>query len=216
MYAGQNVAILSWIEEVARSVPKTPPNTDQFGKLVSNLTTPPSTPAIQHKRKRSLLGAELSMPQPDPSKRPYRISSETASTISVHLPDDITSLAPSSSAASRGGRSRSSSPSRVRAELAAATPRVVYVHESTDPKSVAASQLLATLTQSSEFAPDEDVARKISNASCRCATELRSEGSWLNKVALPLLEGAIAELPLECWSMYVLTMKTLCALRLFC
>lgn len=148
------------------------------------------------------------MPQPDPSKRPYRTGSETASTISVRLPDDITSLAPSSSAASRGGRSRSSSPSRVKAELAAATPRVVYVHESTDPKSVAASQLLATLTQGSEFGPDEDVARKISTASCQCATELRSEGSWLNKVALPLLEGAIAELPLECWSMYVLAAKT--------
>ncbi|KAJ5950797.1 uncharacterized protein N7479_009210 [Penicillium vulpinum] len=200
MCAGQNVAILSWIEEVARSVPKTPPNTDRFDKLVSNLTTPFSTPVIQHKRKRSLPGTENSMPQPDPSKRPYRTSSETASTISVRLPDDITSLAPSSSAASRGSRSRSSSPSRVKAELAAATPRVVYVHESADPKSVAASQLLATLTQGSEFGPDENVAQKISNASCQCATELRSEGSWLNKVALPLLEGAIAELPLECWS----------------
>lgn len=66
------------------------------------------------------------------------------------------------------------------------------------------------------WALDEDVARKISNASCQCATELRSEGSWLNKVALPLLDGAIAELPLECWSMYVLTTKTPCALLLCC
>lgn len=197
MCDGKNVAILSWIEEVARSVPKTPPNTDRLERPVSNLTTPPSTLGIQHKRKRSLSEAENSMPQPDPSKRPYRTGSETAS---VRLPDDLASLAPSSSAASRGGRSRSSSPSRVKAELAAATPRVVYVHESTDPKSVAASQLLATLTQGSEFGLDEDVARKISNASCQCATELRSEGSWLNKVALPLLDGAIAELPLECWS----------------
>ncbi|KAJ5751412.1 uncharacterized protein N7511_008377 [Penicillium nucicola] len=169
MCTGQNVAILSWIEEVARSVPKTPPNSDRFENLVSNLTTPPSTPVIQHKRKRSLPGAENSMPQPDPSKRPYRPGSETGSTVSVRLPDDITSLAPSSSVASRGG-------------------------------SVAASQLLATLTQGSEYGPDEEVARKIANASCQCATELRSEGSWLNKVALPLLEGAIAELPLECWS----------------
>ncbi|KAJ6041282.1 uncharacterized protein N7446_010827 [Penicillium canescens] len=140
------------------------------------------------------------MPQPDPSKRPYRPGSETGSTVSVRLPDDITSLAPSSSVASRGGRSRSSSPSRVKAELAAATPRVVYIHESTDPNSVAASLLLATLTKGSEYGPDEEVARKVANASCQCATELRSEGSWLNKVALPLLEGAIAELPLECWS----------------
>ncbi|KAJ6003528.1 hypothetical protein N7522_006220 [Penicillium canescens] len=200
MCTGQNVAILSWIEGVARSVPKTPPNSDRFENLVSNLTTPPSTPVIQHKRKRSLPGAENSMPQPDPSKRPYRPGSETGSTVSVRLPDDITSLAPSSSVTSRGGRSRSSSPSRVKAELAAATPRVVYIHESTDPNSVAASLLLATLTKGSEYGPDEEVARKVANASCQCATELRSEGSWLNKVALPLLEGAIAELPLECWS----------------
>lgn len=26
---------------------------------------------------------------------------------------------------------------------------------------------------------------------------------WVHKVALPLLEGDIAELPLECWSVYV-------------
>ncbi|KAJ6050207.1 hypothetical protein N7444_006923 [Penicillium canescens] len=191
MCTGQNVAILSWIEEVARSVPKTPPNSDRFENLVSNLTTPPSTPVIQHKRKRSLPGAENSMPQPDPSKRPYRPGSETGSTVSVRLPDDITSLAPSSSVASRSGRSRSSSPSRVKAELAAATPgSSTYMNLPTP---------IASL-RGSEYSPDEEVARKIANASCQCATELRSEGSWLNKVALPLLEGAIAELPLECWS----------------
>ncbi|KAJ5201003.1 hypothetical protein N7449_005806 [Penicillium cf. viridicatum] len=188
MCDGKNVAILSWIEEVARSVPKTLPNTDRLERLVSNLTTPPSTLVIQHKRKRSLSEAENLMAQPDPSKRPYRTGSETAS---VRLPDDITSLAPSSSAASRGGRSRSSSPSRVKAELAAATPgSSTYMNLPTRKASL----------RGSEFGLDEDVARKISNASCQCATELRSEGSWLNKVALPLLDGAIAELPLECWS----------------
>lgn len=199
MSAGQTPAILSWVEEVARSVPKTPPNTDRFEKLLGN----PSTPASQHKRKRSVFEAEDLMSQSDPSKRPHRTASETASTVSVRLPDDIISLAPSSSAASRGGRSRSLSPSRVKAELAAASPRVVYIHESADPRSLAASQLLATLTRDSEFDGNDDVARKVSNASCQCATELRSEGSWVNKVALPLLEGAIAELPLECWSVYV-------------
>ena len=201
MCTGQNVAIFSWIQEVARSVPKTPPNTDRFEEVLSNLT-PPSTPVNQRKRKRLSHEAENSMSHPDPSKRPHRNSSETASTISVRLPDDIISLAPSSSVASRAGRSRSSSPSRVKAELAAATPRVVYIHESTDPKSAAATQLLTSLTQGSEFSPDEHIAQRISHASCQCATELRSEGSWLNKVALPLLEGAIVGLPLECWSMY--------------
>lgn len=197
MSAGKTPAILSWVEEVARSVPETPPNTE---RLVENA----STPASQHKRKRSVFEAENPMSQSDPHKRSYRTTSETASTVSVRLADEIISLAPSSSAASRGGgRSRSSSPSRVKAELATAIPRVVYIHESADPKSRAASQLLADLTQDSEFSGNEDVAQKISSASCQCATELRSEGSWVHKVALPLLESAIAELPLECWSMYV-------------
>ncbi|CAI7587121.1 unnamed protein product [Penicillium palitans] len=196
MSAGQTPAILSWVEEVARSVPQSPPNNTRFEKLLGN----PSTPGSQHKRKRSVFEADNLMSRSDPSKRPHRTASETASTVSVRLPDDIISLAPSSSAASRGGRSRSSSPSRVKAELAAASPKIVYMHESADPKSVAASQLLATLTQDSESGGNDDVARKVSNASCQCATELRSDGSWVNKVALPLLEGAIAELPLDCWS----------------
>lgn len=34
------------------------------------------------------------------------------------------------------------------------------------------------------------------------ATEMRSEGSQVNKIALPLLEEATVGLPLECWSMY--------------
>ncbi|KAJ5457285.1 hypothetical protein N7530_012559 [Penicillium desertorum] len=179
MSAGQNLTILSWVEEVARSVPITPPDADHLEKLTDNSTTP-STPAAQHKRKRSAL--------------------EGGNPIS-QASDSIISLAHSRSVNSRSaGRSRSPSPIRVKAELAAASPRVVYIHESADPQSVAASQLLATLTHDSGFSENEDIARKISNASGKCATELRSEGSWVHKVALPLLEGAIAELPLECWS----------------
>ncbi|KAJ5092513.1 hypothetical protein NUU61_007383 [Penicillium alfredii] len=140
---------------------------------------------------------------PDPVKRPCQPASETASSVSARLPDDLASSAPSSSAISRhSGRSRSSSPTRVKAEFAAATPRIVYVHESADPGSLVARELLANLSHDSECDQDEDqgVARKISSSSCQCATELRSEGSWLIKVAGPLLEGAIAELPLECWN----------------
>ncbi|KAJ5484595.1 hypothetical protein N7453_012063 [Penicillium expansum] len=109
MSAGQSPAILSWVEEVARSTPKPPPDTE---KLAGNS----STPACQHKRKRSVFEIENPM-------SPYRTASETASTVSVHLPDDIISLAPTSSAASRGRRSRLLSPSRVKAELAVASPR---------------------------------------------------------------------------------------------
>ncbi|KAJ5355652.1 hypothetical protein N7517_010261 [Penicillium concentricum] len=117
MSAGQNPAILSWVEEVARSVSKTPPNTERLEEPVGNLTRPASALASQHKRKRSVSDAENPTSQSDPPKRPYRTVSETASTVSVRLPDDIVSLTSSSSAASRGGRSRLSSPSRVKAEL---------------------------------------------------------------------------------------------------
>ncbi|OQD92490.1 hypothetical protein PENSOL_c041G11628 [Penicillium solitum] len=192
MSAEQTPAILSWIKEVARSVRKSPPNTHRFEKSVGNRTSPPLTPASKHKRKRSVPGAENLISQSDPSKRTRHPAFGT--------PDDIISLAISSPTTSQGERARPSSPSRVKAELAAASPRVVYIHESADPTSLAASQLLAILTQDSEFHDIHDVARKVSNASCQCAFELRSKGSWVNKVALPLLEGAIGELPLECWS----------------
>ncbi|KAJ6185165.1 hypothetical protein N7519_006466 [Penicillium mononematosum] len=180
--------------------PQTRADTDRFETLVGDH----SGPVSHHKRKRSTFEAEDSMTQSDPSRRPYRTASEIGSTVSVRLPDDIISLSPSRSVISRGaGRSRSSSLIRVKAELATASPRVVYIHESADPQNLAASQLLATLTHDSEFGENEDVARRISNASCQCATELRSKGSWVHKVALPLLEGAIAELPLECWSVQI-------------
>ncbi|KAF4765731.1 hypothetical protein HAV15_003422 [Penicillium sp. str.  len=192
MSAEQTPAILSWIKEVARSVRKSPPNTHRFKKSVGNRTSPPLTPASKHKRKRSVPGAENLISQSDPSKRTRHPAFGT--------PDDIISLAISSPTTSQGERARPSSPSRVKAELAAASPRVVYIHESADPTSLAASQLLAILTQDSEFHDIHDVARKVSNASCQCAFELRSKGSWVNKVALPLLEGAIGELPLKCWS----------------
>lgn len=195
MSAEQTPAIISWIKEVARSVPKPPPNTDRFEKPVGNRTSPPSTPASKHKRKRSVSEAGNRISQSDPSNRTRQPAFRT--------PNDIISLALSSSTTSQSVGASSTSPSRVKAELATASPRVVYIHESADPKSITASQLLATLTQHSEFGGNDDVARKVSNASCQCATELRSKGSWVNKVALPPLDSAIAELPLECWSVYV-------------
>ncbi|PWY88611.1 hypothetical protein BO94DRAFT_565484 [Aspergillus sclerotioniger CBS 115572] len=97
---------------------------------------------------------------------------------------------------------RSSSPSRVKAQLATATPKVVFLNESLNPECDAARELLGVLTS------DEDATSRsngrgiqmISNASSRCATELRSEGSWMMDVARPLLDLAIDELPLESWS----------------
>ncbi|KAJ5177354.1 uncharacterized protein N7500_000053 [Penicillium coprophilum] len=113
---------------------------------------------------------------------------------SVCLPDDTISLVPSSSTDSQAGRSCSLNPSRVIAEFSAANPRV-NIHEPADPQSLAASQPLASLTQDSQFGENEDIAQKIPNASRQYVAGLRSEISWVNKVAMPLLEGAIAELP---------------------
>lgn len=141
MSAGQNPTILSWVEEVARSVAKTPTHTDRFEELVGSRTSTPSTPASQHKRKRSVPEAQNLMSQSDPSKRTCQSAFGTL--------EDIVSLASSGPASSQSEQARSLSPSNVKAELAAASLRVVYIYESADPRSLAASQLLATLTQDS-------------------------------------------------------------------
>ncbi|QRD92224.1 hypothetical protein F9C07_2236452 [Aspergillus flavus] len=107
--------------------------------------------------------------------------------------DDI-SLGPSftQSTSSR----RSSSPTRVKAQLATATSKVVFVHGSAVPGCMEAKSLFSFLTSedSSPWQANTDVVRKISSASSRCATELRSEGSWVMDVVRPLLEAAIGDL----------------------
>ncbi|QMW36710.1 hypothetical protein G4B84_012239 [Aspergillus flavus NRRL3357] len=121
--------------------------------------------------------------------------------------DDI-SLGPSftQSTSSR----RSSSPTRVKAQLATATSKVVFVHGSAVPGCMEAKSLFSFLTSedSSPWQANTDVVRKISSASSRCATELRSEGSWVMDVVRPLLEAAIGDLlwnlgvwlPKEAWN----------------
>ncbi|KOC18786.1 hypothetical protein AFLA70_4g008791 [Aspergillus flavus AF70] len=107
--------------------------------------------------------------------------------------DDI-SLGPSftQSTSSR----RSSRPTRVKAQLATATSKVVFVHGSAVPGCMEAKSLLSFLISedSSPWQANTDVVRKISSASSRCATELRSEGSWVMDVVRPLLEAAIGDL----------------------
>ncbi|KAJ5580220.1 uncharacterized protein N7459_006205 [Penicillium hispanicum] len=198
-----NSVIFSWIRDVLRESHSSPPLTSDR----PDFRALPSAPASQRKRKKESDASEPSEPsvpsvnRQDPTKKPRTAHHETSSPNSMRLPDDLVSLVPSSSARSQtSGRSRSSSPSRVKAELATANPRVIYVHESGDPGSTAAFELLASLTEDTGFDQDTTEAHRIASASCTCATELRSEGSWLNKVSLPLLEQALIELPLECWS----------------
>ncbi|RAQ45616.1 hypothetical protein AFGD_005970 [Aspergillus flavus] len=129
-------------------------------------------------RKRSYPGS--SMTEPDPQNvGPFR--------------DDI-SLAPSFTQST--STRRSSSPTRVKAQLATATSKVVFVHGSAVPGCMEAKSLLSFLTSedSSPWQANTDVVRKISSASSRCATELRSEGSWVMDVVRPLLEAAIDDL----------------------
>jgi hypothetical protein len=85
-------------------------------KLVGDLTRPPLSTANQHNRKWSVSEAETLILHSDPSNRSYQPTFRT--------PDDIISLASSSSASSQGAQLRSSCLSRVKAEIAAASPRV--------------------------------------------------------------------------------------------
>lgn len=200
MGASQLYGIPSWIEEVSRSLQQTPLNADRLEEFAGDPTTPPLTPEGQHKRKRTDSEFESSISQPEPAKKPRGADSTPAS---VHLLDDTSPLLPPSSVASRSVRSRSSSPDKVKGELAAATPRIIYIRENGDPGASAAKELLATLTADTEFFGNQEAIQNIYTASDKCAAESRSEGSWLYKVAIPLLEEAIGNLPLECWSVYV-------------
>lgn len=199
MDTGQQARIQSWAEEVTQKLQLTPPGAD----LLAGDLKPPSTFKERSKRKCAELNNTDLVPENEPRKR---LKDHSEATSISPFRDDITltpSTAPSTSATSRSERSRSSSPNRVKAELARATPKIVFVHESNDPESLAAKELLTTLTEDADHTEREEVTTKISAASCQCMTELRSEGSWINKVAMPLLEEAIGDLPLECWSMSV-------------
>ncbi|KAE8375681.1 hypothetical protein BDV26DRAFT_283250 [Aspergillus bertholletiae] len=99
-------------------------------------------------------------------------------------------------------RQRPSSPNRIKSNLALGTPKIKYLHESADPGSNSARQLLAFLSVDNNdgWEPETQEIDNISVASCKCATQLRSEGSWVIGVVRPLLQCAIGTLPLECWS----------------
>ncbi|PWY67514.1 hypothetical protein BO70DRAFT_345297 [Aspergillus heteromorphus CBS 117.55] len=97
-----------------------------------------------------------------------------------------------------------SSPSatRVKSQLATATPKVVFLQQTDDPGSDAVKDLLTFLLFSGDplREGDQDGIEKISQASCRCTAEFRSEGSWVMDVVRPLLDLAIGDLSLESWS----------------
>lgn len=213
MGASKQDAILSWIEGVSRSLQETPLPADGLQILAGDQTTPPpSTSGGQHKRKRDDCEVEFPMPQPDPSKTLRRAESTTASLppTPLRLKDDASSLAPSISTASRRGRSRSSSPSRVRTELQSATPRIIYLNENQDPGSEAAKQLLTNLMDDSEFIGDQRAMRNICTTSCKHMTALAPESYWVIDVAVPLLKEAIGNLPLTHFIVYVLARVLSC------
>lgn len=88
--------------------------------------------------------------------------------------------------------------------LAVATAKIVYIHESTNPGNDPAKCLYEYLAQNDDdWRPDPVAVDNVCAASCKCIMYLQSKGSWVIEVARPLLQLAIAELPLECWSVYV-------------
>ena len=187
----QREAILAWVKDIepARVAPMT--------------TTPPRSSWEDLNLQKRTRDEMSPTPVADPPKWPRVQGGSDSHSSVLRLRDDITLTGSTSTSASK---QRSWSPSRAKANLARATPRIVYIHELTDPGNEAARELLACLlggneegTSSSWVPPEESIA-KISAASVQCATEIRSEGSWVIQVACPLLELAIEGLPLESWS----------------
>lgn len=210
----QREVILRWVKDIelarrptpppcAQNTPPNQPMTD--ARIVPMTTTPPRSSWEGLNSQKRTLEEMSSASVADPPKRPrFQRDSDSHSSV-LRLRDDIT-LTGSTSTSTSASRQRSLSPSRAKANLARASPSIVYINELGDPGNEAAKQLLARLlvengecTSSSWIPPEESIA-KISAASYQCTTEIRSEGSWVIKVACPLLELAIEDLPLECWS----------------
>ncbi|PLB44908.1 hypothetical protein P170DRAFT_479449 [Aspergillus steynii IBT 23096] len=118
--------------------------------------------------------------------------------------DDLSPSGSTRSDITANDRSRqpSSSPTRTKSNLASATPKIRYLHESADPGSELARELLALLTAEDNdgWEPETHEIDKVSAASHKCDAQLRSESSWVIEVVRPLLQCAIGTLPLECWS----------------
>lgn len=205
MRSSQQDAILSWIEGVSRSLQETSPSAERSKEVAGDPATSPSIPGSQHKRGRADWELGSLIPHPDPSKKVRRANSTSASLRSSFLRrgGDGQSLAPSSLAASRSGRPSLYSPSRVRAELQGATPKIIYLNEIEDPGSPAAEELLATLTKDAEFIGNERAMRNIYTTSCKHMTASAPESYWLVDVAVPLLKEAIGDLPLMHLIVYV-------------
>ncbi|KAL2812681.1 hypothetical protein BDW59DRAFT_36804 [Aspergillus cavernicola] len=157
-------------------------------------------PTSQQKRKRDSTEESLTMPDFEPPKRLRPPDNDDAST--PPLRNDV-SIPPSTATASSRQRQRSSSPKRIKAGLKQASPAIKYLPSVMDPENDAAKELFSYLAHDDEPNPWQpgilEVA-KLSEASSKCKVELRSEGSWVIQVAWPLLQLAVGELPLDCWS----------------
>ncbi|KAH8434552.1 uncharacterized protein LDX57_012195 [Aspergillus melleus] len=208
-------AIKKWIEGVAADNQTSQPTRDSHARdahgVQESLLTPPGTSLRQEdraKRRHTGMDAPSDMSRSDPQKRLRQTltTGAEAASLSDPLCEDIT-LSPSITTRSDltpsdRPRQRSSSPNRIKSNLASGTPKIKYLHESADPGSDSASQLLEFLTadNNDRWEPEAHEIDKISTASCKCATQLRSEGSWIIEVVRPLLQCVIETLPLECWS----------------
>ncbi|OJJ31652.1 hypothetical protein ASPWEDRAFT_45621 [Aspergillus wentii DTO 134E9] len=192
----QKAAIQRWVDHVTVS------QDESLSAHDHHIPTPSSTSLPLHQGQKRKTTSISQMAHPDPLKRIRLSDADRRRSTLGALSDNIT-LSPSQTGSNSNtsrSRPRSSSPTRVKDDLSFASPRVSFVHESTDPGKEVKDLLSFLMDDSSPWEADTTEIQNITAASCKCAIQLRSEGSWVIEVARPLLQLAIGEQPLECWS----------------
>ncbi|KAL4747447.1 hypothetical protein BDW72DRAFT_15547 [Aspergillus terricola var. indicus] len=110
----------------------------------------------------------------------------------------LTRSAASVTPTSSSRRQRTIYPYRVRASLTSTTPRITYLHESSEPITDAAKEVLAYLVEDDNtWEPAEEDIAKLLQASRKCTVDMCNAGSWLIDSVRPLLRTAVDNLPLE-------------------
>ncbi|KAL3429819.1 hypothetical protein BDV09DRAFT_189796 [Aspergillus tetrazonus] len=95
-------------------------------------------------------------------------------------------------------RQRTICPYRVKTSLTSTTPRVTYLHESSEPIPDAVKEVLAYLARDDNtWGPAEEDIAELLEAWRKCTVSLCNAGTWLIDSVQPLLKTAFGNLPLE-------------------
>ncbi|KAL4931263.1 uncharacterized protein BDV17DRAFT_256380 [Aspergillus undulatus] len=126
-----------------------------------------------------------------------RTDSLMTSISSPSYPRSAASMTPTSGSR----RQRTVCPYRVKASLTSTTPRVTYLHESSESVPGAAKEVLSYLVEDDDtWEPAEEDVAGLLQASRKCTVDMCNACSWLIDAVQPLLKTAIGNLPLEVWS----------------